>query len=385
MDYKGQKNLILYRIVCLLCISLCPLYYYSIGGLGLYQLLGAMLVFSIILSGIVVRPLYLELDKCTFLLMLIAAQTVVSNIFQGTNWMQAIKIWSTALMIMLMPADKIMAKAIRPCMALSGTITGLYMLKSGIYFEGFRMTVSIGGVNQDPNWIAMLFLTPFCFALFCIFDEKINLIGKIIVIICGILSIYETILTGSRGALIGIIIALAVWAIYESKKSNLKGIIIVFVLTILMLALPSILNQYISVDILKRLQRASSGDSRLLIWSNLIHSFGKGNIFQIFFGRGDGACYRNLGIGAHNGLLEALYEFGILGFGIQLSFWISFLQIVRKYGEGIELAIVLALFFESLFSPIFDVIYFQMPLAATIVSIKARKKAENGTWKVLKL
>lgn len=345
-----------WEIVSVLVIAFSPLYYLSIGGLGIYQIFGLLQVMALVLSFLSIRKISIPNYSVWYFVFMMFV--VISTTIQGRNAFQAVKIYGMTFLTMLCFKPYKKVQGIYMYITIVNMIVGIYMLiNNELTYQG-RLSITIGSIQQDPNWCALFFVIPFNYALYNIKNGGNS--RTMLLAACLLLCVYITVLTGSRGALLGLLISMLVWVLGR-RKSRLKNLVLM-ILAALIGAV--VLADFIPSNMLERILSAKDGDSRLIIWANLIREYGAGNVFQILFGRGDNACLSVLGIGAHNDILETLFEFGIVGLVARIVFWTELIVATRKARNDIGVSVLIALLTESMFSPIQSIIYFALPIAA---------------------
>ncbi len=125
------------------------------------------------------------------------------------------------------------------------------------------------------------------------------------------ISIFCLIMTYSRGAWLGFLLAMLVMLLFTKNFSKKIGLFIILVCIIIIttFALPNIKELLIlSFDIQN--QEVSSVASRLFIWNNILNIFSENPIFGI----GLKQTYTLLKVEPHNDYLRILLELGVLGF-----------------------------------------------------------------------
>lgn len=354
-----------FEFITVLVISMFPFYYLSIGNLGVYQALGFLQIFAVavcLLGSKEIRIPWYAVWYALYILLI-----ALSNFYQGNSVFQSIKIYSIALMAMFYIKGVRKPFNVYLLTSMISVCVGIYMLVNNeLSFQG-RLTITIGSIQQDPNWCALFFVIPFNYSLHSIRENSI--IKKILSIVVLLLCVYITFLTGSRGAMLGLIVSLLIWVI-SWKKGIIQRIGIILIAGLFFLLL---FWEFIPTDMIDRIFANEENNSRLTIWSNLIREYGNGNIIQMLFGRGDNSCHRILGMGAHNDLLEALFEFGMLGFVIRIVFWVYIIHDAIKTNNKIGVGILIALLTESMFSPIQSVIYFALQMSAVAYENKNKR------------
>jgi len=201
-------------------------------------------------------------------------------------------------------------------------------------------------------------LTLVCFALFCryyatnqdvesqlsglnvvyyiLFMLPIVLMGenKIIVGIGIIINILAVLLSGKRGALIAVLVAVLIWAWTENTgkitvKKLLKTLLYIGLAVAATFAVFSLVDR-LGLNILDRMGSFLSGEDdgsgRVDIWMVFWKHMKKDSFLYNFFGRGYNATKLNptlkdLGMSwAHNDFLQILFDYGVVGFLLFATF-----------------------------------------------------------------
>lgn len=218
---------------------------------------------------------------------------------------------------------------IRKAILLGGIAVSLYIL----VFSPELLTNSSGGRvalnDADPNEFAALLILP----LFVSFEEIINSKNKMNILLFASL-LFMILSTGSRGALIAIILAFLYFVFFKFKfkfKHLIMLLILGFVIFfIVSFFLPDYLIERLSggEDVISTLE---FGGGRTAIWDIIL-----GRIIRSlpFWGFGSGSSsliigqYFDKNIGSHNTYFMLLLEFGVIGLSIFLYFLWS---IFKKY------------------------------------------------------
>lgn len=221
-----------------------------------------------------------------------------------------------------------------------------------------RETLSSSSGTADQNGLAVNL--SFCVIIvFSIFLNCKKIIGKLLsVIMLGII-IYGMIATGSRGAVLGLLIALMYYVLKtvpNAIKSKGFWISLIFLgigIYILFKYLGNNLNSAVSdrfsIDSISQ----DKGSGRLEIWKNFISILGQ-NFIRLFFGYGYDSSkaiyneYFGMSKAPHNVFLQILIESGIIGLILFIIVLISLCRTVIKakcYEEVAMLFIVVISFF----------------------------------------
>lgn len=244
----------------------------------------------------------------------------------------------------------------------------VFMAGSGKVINwGGRSTLYMLGAYTDPNEFGGYFCIPV--ALMCrrLFSEK----GRkgIIYLILIILSAYIVLKTGSRGALLALIISVMI-AMFQAIKMSIKNTILIIIITIVsyFVILNFVLPQ-ISESVLSRLSLASleadGGSERKLIWTMAINYFYNESLFRQLFGLGIfGGTFYNVTM--HNQLLQNLIDGGIIGLVLYcVLILLAFINIRKQYASFIPgligmMALSMTLTMTSSYKPLWTLMIFGM-------------------------
>lgn len=113
---------------------------------------------------------------------------------------------------------------------------------------------------------------------------------------------------GKRWFLIGISFALCTAAYFGGELFNLNS------------TLADFIND---VD--------SGGNGRVKIWTTALQRYASSDLFHILFGNGPQAVSKAINLGGHNDFIEILFDFGLLGIILYLSFWRSLILRIKDF------------------------------------------------------
>ena len=127
-------------------------------------------------------------------------------------------------------------------------------------------------------------------------------------------------------------------------KDSVKRTDVLILCLLLVLLTPMIINSVDNLIARNRLdiERGNMGSGRMEFWGIVIQGYLDGNILQVFFGNGTNSVKHliedkyGLAIGAHNGWLDILYTFGIVGIIPYTIMIFQFLTSSRKYGRRVR-------------------------------------------------
>lgn len=251
-----------------------------------------------------------------------------------------------------------------------------------------RTVVNIAGSQQDPN--------EFCgYLLFTItfFTYRSLLKNKYIYLIPVILCIYVAMLTGSRGGLLAVFVALAASTGSALKNAKHRGLTmaIAIMLTLVLLANMDMLLSMLPTSVSDRFTGASltSGTAsfRTRAWVDVLTSFANSPIILQLFGHGFGstAFVTFNGLVAHNSIIEVLYSVGLLGLicYVGLAF-ISCVRARRLVPPGIAAVVSFGVLLMTLSSLSFKVFWAILLLITVVADMSDKACNKSNIESVIK-
>ncbi len=196
-----------------------------------------------------------------------------------------------------------------------------------------RSTLYMLGTFTDPNEFGGYFCIPTGLMCSRLFSE--NKRKSCIYLILIIVSTYIVLRTGSRGALLALIVCI-IAAMFRAARMSFKNTLFIIVLAILsyFIILNFMLPQ-ISESVLNRFTfeslKADGGSERKLIWTKSIKYFYEESIFRQVLGLGifGGTFYKAT---MHNQLLQNLIDGGFIGLLLYCVLMVlGFINIYKKY------------------------------------------------------
>lgn len=201
-----------------------------------------------------------------------------------------------------------------------------------------RLTLLLGGENQDQNYINGYFIYAFSWhcSKFLLDKKKLHSIPTIF-----ILSI--VLLTGSRGALLAFMLAffVIICVFFANSKYRVRNIVLVALLMVLLLVAFDLILAQMPESVARRFswdyiaEKGSVGRTR--VWEFLLEHFSQDSIPRILFGHGYGttSLVNTLnGRVAHNLYIDNLITLGVIGVFLQISIQASVVYILimkRQY------------------------------------------------------
>lgn len=215
-----------------------------------------------------------------------------------------------------------------------GWLTILLMLLFSDTSADGRLTLLLGGENQDQNYINGYFLYTFSWhgSKFLLDKRKLHSIPTIF-----ILSI--VLLTGSRGALLAFILAFfsIICVYFASSKHRIRNIMLVALLIVILLWVFDLILAQMPESVARRFswdyiaEKGSTGRTR--VWEFLLGHFAQDNILRMLFGHGYGttSLVNTLnGRVAHNLYIDNLITLGVIGLLLQISIQVSIVYILLR-------------------------------------------------------
>lgn len=145
-------------------------------------------------------------------------------------------------------------------------------------------------------------------------------------------------ISDKQGAFVALIVGGLLFLLSQnlvsSKKINRNKIYLLFTMALMFSILYYTIN-FSKYDVLKgfRDMQDDEGNGRFEIYGIILQKMSNSDIVELLLGHGGiNAVSKNIGISAHNDFLETLYDFGIVGFGLYITFiWNIILLAKRLY------------------------------------------------------
>lgn len=186
--------------------------------------------------------------------------------------------------------------------------------KGAVIIEG---VARVRGLMEHPNTCGFLIniYLGYCFyKLFLSESKKDKVIWGCIIFF----NILALILTFSKTSYLIFVVNLLILTIFSSFKTQIKNISLVILSTCMIVLLDLLVGLNLSAKLVSRFQNTSSFEWRLEVWSTLLRNM---NLLSFFTGYGINSVQKYLLMVrpndlpvAHNGYIQLLYEYGILGF-----------------------------------------------------------------------
>lgn len=230
-----------------------------------------------------------------------------------------------------------------------------------------------------------LFLTP----LLLLNNNKISWL-------CFVVIAYIIVDSGKRGGLVALLLSLVIYyasiSRFVSKKN--KILLISFGLIVTLISAFFFSDFFLTSEYVDRLLHGSEdsdySSGRFLIYSDVISKYFDSDFIHWFLGHGLGsvAKYSKFDTTAHNDFIEAIFDFGIIGFISYVYFYVTFLLQTLKIPnkeiklKGVFVYTLSLAFFISSFSHIFIYQYLCL-FTFTWGAISGTRRQESNSQSVL--
>lgn len=182
-----------------------------------------------------------------------------------------------------------------------------------IYEGNIRYSIGITGIYKNPNYVASFIVLSVLTLLFLLVNKKLKMRYKVITLTCAIIMIVSVFLTGTRAAIISVILSVLSFFIYYSK--NHKNIIL-RALPFVLLIFATVFYYDRIVEIVELIGSERGGfteDVRTESWLHALKIIGNSPLFG--YGINSWNSFRGndyLG-GLHNVFLEYFLNQGLIG------------------------------------------------------------------------
>ena len=231
-----------------------------------------------------------------------------------SGWFYTVKIIVVAI-VLLVIIPEIDSNYYRKCFFLSGIIVLILLATRGDnYYGGLRYTIIVGESYIDPNVLFPLYILPVVMILdYLLSISKKKIWVSVMLISYFVISVVYVFLSGSRSTLLAIAISMLLYTMFHFKSPK----VLVIGLILIVAAYFFIIN-YVPQNLLTRFAYSSleesGGGGRIEIWKNAIDQIKTSSTIRLLFGNGINSSKIVLGKTAHNILLEAIVEYGLVGF-----------------------------------------------------------------------
>lgn len=366
-------------IVCL------PFHTLTIGGIGLLMIT-SIPMFAATIPAFVNRLKSYHWDKAIVLLMGFFAYNLLAYAWTPTFSLDSIytyiKIIVIAMCLYCMELNGREKRLLLAACVIASLIVCWFILTgTGIQYINGRSLLAIFGVTQDPNYLGYLFLIPIGISVSGFIGDG-SALRKIFYVALGSLVLFCVLMTGSRGALLGVMAVTGICIVTRFEKMWQKVlfcmamvVVVVAIYAALIMLLPdSLAARFTIEDIIK-----SRGTYRLDIWIDAISAMAE-KPYRLIFGFGNGSSREVIGNGyvAHNFLIQLVLELGIVGTYLFFAFlWTWCKRLAKK--DTMCLGVLAGCMAMSLTLSVNKIYYFWVVFIIGIVCAKDKQTLAKGT------
>lgn len=219
-------------------------------------------------------------------------------------------------------------------MLAGGWVTIILMFLFSDTSAAGRLTLLLGGEEQDQNYINGYFLYAFSWhcSEFLLQKRKLHCIPTIFIL-------SMVLLTGSRGALLAFLLVffVIICISFANAKHKIRNIVLVALLMFLLLAIFDVILAQMPESVAQRFswdyiaEKGSTGRTR--VWEFLMGHFSQDSIPRMLFGHGYGttSLVNTLnGRVAHNLYIDNLITLGVIGTLLQITIQASVVHILFR-------------------------------------------------------
>lgn len=360
-----------------LMIYSMPIHTITIGGVGLFMLLGLPLL-ALSVPVLLNRIRHTTWDKATLLLAAYFIYNVLAFLWAPEYSLRSLYNYlKIIVMVMCLYTQKYNArekKVLITSAVLSGLLVCLFIMTGrNIGFADNRFTVSVFGVVQDPNYLGYLFLIPVAVATQQIINQR-QWLKRLLWLAIALLLLLCVLLTGSRGALLGVAVVVAVCVFEKFRTWTAKllfSIAMTVVIIALYVALLTFLPEHLSSRFSIQLLLETGGTGRLGIWKDAFQVMADAP-YKLLLGFGTGSSDELIGMATHNFFIQLLLEGGVVSLGLFLGFLRVWLKRLVKY-DTMCLAVVLGCMAMAMTLSVNTVYYFWIVFIVAIVSADVKR------------
>lgn len=323
-------------IFAFLMVACMPIHTITVGGIGIFMLIGLPL-FALSIPAFLNRLKYTRWDKATLLLVAYFSFNILAYLWAPEYSLNSLYNYTKIIvMVMCLYVQTYSVREKRLLLSgavLAGLMVCWFILTgSNMGYADNRLTVSVFGVLQDPNYLGYLFLIPAAVAIQQIINQK-QWTKRFLWLAIASAILLCVLLTGSRGALLGIAVVVGVCVFEKFKTFAAKimfSVAMAIVIIALYVALLMLLPEYLASRFSIQLLLDTGGTGRLDIWMNAFRVMAEAP-YRLLFGFGTGSSNDLIGWATHNVFIQLLLEGGIVSLGLFLSFlWMWSKRLYKK-------------------------------------------------------
>lgn len=267
------------------------------------------------------------------------------------------------------------------CVVLSVLLITNGKMDSGYNYAG-RLTINIFDSYLDPNNLAAILLTGVFTAFSSIWNKsKITPVSNIFGIAAVITMIVATLLTGSRGGIIALIVGFAVYIYAKSNKKSRPIVVLCFVVGVIIAFI--LAKNLLPPELSRRIFEFSeygSGSGRMAHWvaaikkicDNPLFGFGAASYFGYFSSVQGGE------FAMHNTFLAVLFEIGLIGLIVFMIPIILGIKSALKTKSALLLAVIFSNMAAAFFLDTLHTRFFWNAIALVVIwhEIQIRQQKE---------
>lgn len=230
----------------------------------------------------------------------------------------------------------------------------IIFIKRSLYFQFFllviiiflygqtawdgRLWIIFGGSKTDSNSICTWIIPVFCLSISDLFDKKQR--KKYIYIIAIFFSVYVFLWAGSRSGILVMALCAGLSILHSAREIMKQYPTRSFIILIFGIIAFVFVYRLLPDSIISRFEysNTSSLGGRSNIWTNMLHMLINSPL-NLLFGFGENATITLTGVAAHNMYIEILFNNGLFGLSIILSYIIS--AVKQSWKEDKTVAIIM--------------------------------------------
>lgn len=380
--YNEQHNIRIITMILSVYFFLLPLDFFPVlPGTSILKIFAILPMMIILIKINEIRIRFNKLTILPILHLTILWISLFTTIDQNLSMQRILTIFlNTALLLLVTSIDysNNEIEFIIKSMVFSGVLTIILLLffSDKTSLGQGRVTITINGIRQDPNYLCGFFILPIMYHLSRSLEKiKIIDISAVIAYLVAVIS------TGSRGGLIAIIVS--IFALILRKHKNMIKIVISLVFVV---AIVAMIISFIPETVVERFSLdftiEDGGANRFSIWKDIINNYSNFNIFKKLFGSGT-ATIRNFNHHnnvAHNIWIESLCETGFIGLiiivGLYSVYYIKSIKLEEQFLSATLIGYIIMTFSMSLYAykPIWNIF---------VIILIISNKQKNEKFKVL--
>lgn len=350
--FPENNKVSLHALLVSVALLVNPLSTLNIGGFGLFFLVFVPLFIALLWKLLQQSNQIRWNSSLTFLLIFFVYclfAFVWSPSQKPLDLLQIIVLFfSVALPIFSKKEQEVIKKS--AVISLVITCCLVYISATGIQEDG-RASITVFGVERDPNYVSLLFFPGFAFLSKMLFDN-VKFSRKLLAFALILLTLYSELRMGTRGGAFTCLFILGLSFLLFGKLSMRSIIVAVILLLLLMFLFPLVMNmlpEMVSHRFEKEMVSGDDFGDRMWIWISIKRlMFDEVSVFHFLFGYGTQSTVSIVGMAAHNFVLQYFFEGGLVGVTILFVFIIKFVKMTIKSKEILSLVIFAGSFFMAL-------------------------------------